>query len=158
MTGSPDDRNRAPRGAGTAWLVPRLPGPGAAQLDRALLVRFQDHLDASRLRRQTYTLAEFLVREREEWDPPARDGRGLPWARCRGRSIMGTDAHTAEPFRDALRGVAGRPFGKDGAGEPGDPEASSKTAHDDLVHASAAEESRTAGTHGHGSAEHEERA
>lgn len=53
---------------------------------------FPDDADAERLRRQTFTLAEYLVDERPDWSPPRLPRRGLFWRHCHHRSIMGTDA------------------------------------------------------------------
>ncbi|MGD8494785.1 MAG: FAD-binding and (Fe-S)-binding domain-containing protein [Gemmatimonadales bacterium] len=53
---------------------------------------FPDDPDAEGLRRQTFTLAEYLARWRPDWTPPKLEGRGVYWGHCHHRSIMGTEA------------------------------------------------------------------
>jgi FAD/FMN-containing dehydrogenase/Fe-S oxidoreductase len=54
---------------------------------------FPDEQDAVALGRQTYTLAEFLVEQVEDWTPPRLEGKAITHVHCHHRAVMGEKAH-----------------------------------------------------------------
>jgi Fe-S oxidoreductase len=54
---------------------------------------FPDDGDAQRLRKQSYTLSEYL--QKIDWQPPKLEGRALVQAHCHHQSVMGFDDEQA---------------------------------------------------------------